>query len=313
MDKRVRIVLFSACYNALLLVIKLAAGLLTGSVGVLAVAVNSGTDLVASLVALYAVRRSGAPPDERHNYGHGRAENLAGVFEGLVLLGVGAWVVFESVRSLVFGVEVGLLGIGVGALVLSVVANFFVSGWLLRKSREHDSRVMEAEGYNLRTDVWAEGGVAVGLVAAWATGWTVLDPLVALVMGGLILRTAVRLISGSTRVLIDERLPDGEMEQIEQAIADEVRARPHVLGFHKLRARKSGPQRHIDFHLQLEAETTLGEAHGISDALEERIRRTLPNSDILIHLEDDRSLRASHHATADGDHPPDGGGSTERL
>jgi cation diffusion facilitator family transporter len=192
-------------------------------------------------------------------------------------------------------VEVGLLGIGVGALLLSVVSNFFVSGWLLRKAREHDSTVMEAEGYNLRTDVWTEGGVALGLVAAWATGWTVLDPLIALLMALIIFRTAFRLISGGTRVLIDERLPDGEMETIERAISEEVRARPHVLGFHKLRARKSGPQRHIDFHLQLEAETTLGEAHGISDELEAKIRATLPNSDVLIHLEDDRSLRATPH------------------
>jgi len=304
-DKRARIVLFSTCYNATLLAVKLVAGLLTGSVGVLSVAVNSGTDLVASLVALYAVRRSAAPPDERHNYGHGRAENLAGVFEGLVLFGVGAWVIFESVQGLLYGVEVGLLGIGVGALLLSVVANFFVSGWLLRKAREHDSRVMEAEGYNLRTDVWAEGGVALGLIAAWATGWTVLDPIIALLMGLLIFRTAHRLVSGSTRVLLDERLPDREMEQIQQVISDEVRARPHVLGFHKLRARKSGPQRHIDFHLQLEADTTLGEAHGISDALEERIRSTLPNSDVLIHLEDDRSLRTSRAAAGDGDQPPE--------
>lgn len=298
MDKRTRIVLFSACYNATLLSIKLVAGLLTGSVGVLSVAVNSGTDLVASLVALYAVRRSAAPPDERHHYGHGRAENLAGVFEGMVLFGVGLWVIFESVQGLLYGVEVGLLGIGVGALALSVVANFFVSGWLLRKAREHDSRVMEAEGYNLRTDVWAEGGVALGLVAAWASGRTVFDPIIALLMGLLILRTAFRLVSGSTRVLVDERLPDREMEQIQEVISEEVRARPHVLGFHKLRARKSGPQRHIDFHLQLEADTTLGEAHGISDALEERIRDTLPNSDVLIHLEDDRSLRAAREGTA---------------
>ena len=290
MDKRARIVLFSACYNAFLLVAKLVSGLVTGSVGVLSEAVNSATDLVASLVALFAVRRSAVPPDETHHYGHGRFENLAGVFEGIVLVGVGAYVVYKALDGILYGVEVGFLGLGVGIMLFSAVANFFVSRWLIRKSRENDSRAIEAEGYNLRSDVWAEGGVAVGLVAAWATGWTVLDPVIALCMGGLILFTAFRLISGSTRVLLDESLPEGELEMIESAIESEVENEDAVRGFHKLRARKSGPQRHVDFHLQLRAETTLGEAHKISDGLEERIRRSLPNTDVLIHLEDDRSL-----------------------
>jgi cation diffusion facilitator family transporter len=138
--------------------------------------------------------------------------------------------------------------------------------------------------------VWAEGGVAIGLLAAWTTGWTILDPLIALCMGALILFTAFRLVSGSTRVLLDESLPEGELGIIERVIESEVESDEAVRGFHKLRARKSGSQRHVDFHLQLRAETTLGEAHKISDALEERILRNLPNTDVLIHLEDDRSL-----------------------
>jgi cation diffusion facilitator family transporter len=296
MDKRSRIVLFSACYNAFLLVAKLLSGVVTGSVGVLSEAVNSATDLVASLVALFAVSRSGAPPDEDHNYGHGRMENLAGVFEGIVLLGVGGWVVYGAVNGILYGVEIEFVWLGIGIMTFSAVANFFVSRWLIRKAHVEDSRAIEAEGYNLRTDVWAESGVAAGLVLAWATGWTVLDPLIALFIGVLILWTAIRLISGSTRVLLDESLPSWELEVVERVIVGEVEREPNIRGFHKLRARKSGPQRHIDFHLQLRAQTTLGEAHKISDSLEERIRHSLPNSDVLIHLEDDRSLEPESHA-----------------
>ncbi len=303
MDKRTRIVLLSAFYNAFLLVAKLVSGLVTGSVGVLSEAVNSATDLVASLVALFAVRRSVTPPDESHNYGHGRFENLAGVVEGIALFGVGAYVIFEAVGGILYGVEIGFLGLGVGVMVFAAVANFFVSRWLLKKARENDSRAIEAEGHNLRSDVWAEGGVAVGLIAAWATGWTVLDPMIALCMGGLILFTAFRLISGSTRVLLDESLPEGELEVVERVIEAEVESEEAIRGFHKLRARKSGPQRHVDFHLQFKAQTTLGEAHKISDALEERIRRSFPNTDVLIHLEDDRSLGDEARGDARGDAP----------
>jgi cation diffusion facilitator family transporter len=291
MDKKSRTVLFSISSNALLLTVKLVAGVLTGSASVLSEAVHSATDLVASVVAFVAIRRSESPPDEDHNYGHGRFENLAGVFEGAILLGVGGGVVYGAVDSILNGAELELLGFGIGVMALSAVVNLFVSRWLLRVARETDSRALEAEGYNLRTDVWGAAGVALGLTGALATGWTVLDPIIALFIGGAILWTAFRLISGSTRVLLDESLPEEEVGIVEGVIGREVESDPRIRGYHKLRARKSGPQRHIDFHLQLRAETTLGEAHKISDALEERIRRSLPNSDVLIHLEDDRSLR----------------------
>ena len=290
LNRRSRTVLFSISSNALLLTVKLAAGVITGSVSVLSEAVHSVTDIVASIVAFVAVRSSASPPDESHNYGHGRFENLAGIFEGVILLGVGGWVIFGAVNGIVNGAELELLGLGIGVMALSAVVNLFVSSWLLRVARETDSRALEAEGYNLRTDVWGAAGVALGLIAALATDWTILDPIIAGLIGLVILWTALRLISGSTRVLLDESLPEAELAVIERVIEDEIENEEAVRGFHKLRARKSGPQRHVDFHLQLRAQTTLGEAHKISDSLEERIGRNLPNTDVLIHLEDDRSL-----------------------
>lgn len=290
MDKKSRTVLFSISSNAFLLVVKMVAGIVTGSASVLSEAVHSATDLVASIVAFVAVRRSLSPPDESHQYGHGRFENLAGIFEGVILLGVGGAVIYRAVDGILHGAELELLGLGIGVMTISAVVNLFVSGWLLQVARETDSRALEAEGYNLRTDVWGAAGVAIGLLAALTTGWTVLDPIIAALIGLVILWTAFRLISGSARVLLDESLPEEELSLVESVINDEVESDPKVRGYHKLRARKSGPQRHIDFHLQLRAETTLGEAHKISDSLEERIQGNLPNSDVLIHLEDDRSL-----------------------
>ncbi|HEX2109380.1 MAG TPA: cation diffusion facilitator family transporter [Rubrobacteraceae bacterium] len=291
LNRRSRTVLFSISSNALLLTVKLTAGVMTGSVSILSEAVHSATDLVASIVAFMAVRSSASPPDESHNYGHGRFENLAGIFEGVILLGVGGWVILGAVDGIVNGAELELLGLGIGVMALSAVVNLFVSSWLLRVARETDSRALEAEGYNLRTDVWGAAGVALGLIAALATDWTILDPIIAGLIGLVILWTALGLISGSTRVLLDESLPEEELAVIERVIEDEIENEEAVRGFHKLRARKSGPQRHVDFHLQLRAQTTLGEAHKISDSLEERIGRNLPNTDVLIHLEDDRSLK----------------------
>jgi cation diffusion facilitator family transporter len=291
MDRKSRTVLVSICSNSLLLAVKLVVGVITGSASILSEAYHSATDLIASLVAFFAVRRSDVPADETHNYGHGRIENLAGIFEGMVLLGIGGWVIYGAVYKILNGAEVELLGLGIGVMGLSAAVNLFVSGWLLRVARETDSRAVEAEAYNLRTDVWAAAGVALGLVAVLATGWTVLDPIIAALIGLMILRTALGLVVRSVRVLLDESLPYEELDIIERTIEEEVESERAIRGFHKLRARKSGAQRHVDFHLQLRSETTLGEAHKISDGLEERIKRSLPNSDVLIHLEDDRSLR----------------------
>src|SRR5919202_2623639 len=146
MDKRSRTVLFSISSNALLLAVKLAAGVLTGSVSVLSEAVHSATDRVASVVAFVAVRRSVSPPDESHNYGHGRFENLAGIFEGMILLGIGGWVIFGAVDGIANGAELELLGLGIGVMALSAVVKLFVSSWPLRGARETDSRALEAEG-----------------------------------------------------------------------------------------------------------------------------------------------------------------------
>ncbi len=291
MDRKSRTVLVSICSNSLLLTVKLVVGVITGSASILSEAYHSATDLIASLVAFFAVRRSDVPADETHNYGHGRIENLAGIFEGMVLLGIGGWVIYGAGYKIFNGAEVELLGLGIGVMSLSAAVNLLVSGWLLRVARETDSRAVEAEAYNLRTDVWAAAGVAMGLVAVLATGWTVLDPIIAALIGLLILRTALGLVVRSVRVLLDESLPYEELDLIERTIEEEAESEKAIRGFHKVRARKSGAQRHIDFHLQLRSETTLGEAHKISDGLEERIKRSLPNSDVLIHLEDDRSLR----------------------
>ncbi len=130
-------------------VIKVAAGVATGSVSILSEAAHSATDLVASLIAFFAIRGSETPPDEMHHYGHGRFENLAGLFEGLVLLGVGLWVVIGSSGKILNGSEIEFVGVGVAVMAFSATVNFFVSRWLLRAAREADSKAMEAEGYNL--------------------------------------------------------------------------------------------------------------------------------------------------------------------
>jgi cation diffusion facilitator family transporter len=291
MERKIRTEIIAICSNVALLIFKLVAGVVTGSVSILSEAAHSASDVVTSLVALFAVWRSEEPPDDNHHYGHGRIENLASIFVGFMLFGAGALIIYAAVNRIIYGGELEYVGAGIGVMVAAAVINLFVSRWLLKVGRETDSRAIEADGYHLLTDVWSSAGVALGLAAVWLTGWTVLDPIIAVAIGVLILWTAFRLASQGFRVLMDESLPEGELNLLGQIIEEESRMEPRILGFHKLRARKSGSHRYIDFHLQLEPETRLREAHLVSDALEARIRNKLPNSDVLIHLEDDRSLK----------------------
>src|SRR4051794_14569275 len=156
--------------NTALILLKVIAGTLTGSVAILTEAMHSAIDLVASLVAYYSIRKADEPADETHPYGHEKLENLAAAIEGmLILVGAGV-IVFESIRRLVRGGEVQNLGFGIVVIAGSMVINLAVSSYLYKRAREHDSPALEADAAHLRTDAVTSAGVLLGLVLVQVTG-----------------------------------------------------------------------------------------------------------------------------------------------
>ena len=275
--------LVSIASNAALIVLKVVAGVLTGSVALITEALQSTVDLVASVVAYISIRKSEEPPDSQHPFGHAKFENLAAAFEGvLILVGAGI-IVFESSRRLVEGAEVHRLGIGMAILAVTIVINLAVSAFLARRARETGSPALEGDAAHLRTDAITSVGVLGGLALVEITGKTWLDPAVALAVAVAIVLTGIRLINRSSRVLVDEGLPADELAVIrEQIVAFGPRG---VAGFHKLRARRAGARRHIDMHVQFRAGTSLEDAHSTAHALQAGIEKRLQEADILIHLE----------------------------
>ncbi len=280
----------SVLSNTVLVCLKLVVGLLVGSVSILSEAIHSGMDLLAAIIALVAVKAANQPADEAHPFGHGKAENLSGTVEALLIFAAAGWIVYEAIDKLLHRepVDPAMWGWGAGVMLVSVVANVIVSRLLFRVARETGSVALEADAWHLRTDVWTSAGVMAALAVVWIVEevWDVnvqwLDPLAAIFVAILILRAAYELTVKAARDLMDVKLPAEE----EAWIAELIRGlAPTVRGFHQLRTRKSGPTRFIEFHVFVESAMTVAESHHISHKVGRKIEERFPGARVIIHVE----------------------------
>jgi cation diffusion facilitator family transporter len=283
----------SIASNATLIVFKLVVGVLSGSIGIVSEALHSGSDLVASIIALVAVRAAARPADPSHRYGHEKVENISGVIEGLLIIVAAVVIVYEAVKKIIHGPHIEHLELAVGVMLVSAVVNLVISRRVLAPvARRSDSAALEADAAHLLTDVYTSAGIALGLVLVWVTGWEYFDPILAIVVAMLIVWTGWRLVSRSTRVLLDEALPDDELELIGEKVA-EHRGKL-IVGFHRLRSRKAGSKRLIDLHITVPDDMTVAEAHTVAEHIMADIAELLPNSEALVHVEP-----RSHHPESD--------------
>jgi cation diffusion facilitator family transporter len=286
---KVRTATLSVVSNSTLILLKVVAGTITGSVAILTEAVHSSIDLVASVVALFSVRKAGEPADETHRYGHEKIENLAAGIEGLLILVGSAAIAFEAIRHLIQHGRVHAVGLGVGVVALSILVNVVVSTIIARRARVSQSPALAADAAHLRTDAFSSGAVLGGLALVTLTGAQWIDPGVALAVAAAIVVTGVKLLSGSSRVLVDESLPPDEVAVITSAI-EEFGPRG-VVGYHELRTRRAGSRRYVDLHVQFQAGTTLEGAHRTAHELQDTIASRLEGVDVLIHLEPQDRVR----------------------
>ncbi len=279
----------SIASNSILIALKLAAGAITGSIAIVTEAIHSLIDLVASVIAFISVRKADEPADEGHPYGHEKVENLAATIEGILILVGAAVIVYEATHRLAVGASVESLGVGIAVMGFSVLANLAVSGVLYRQARVHESPALEGDAAHLRTDALTSAGVLLGLGLVQLTGIDAFDSITALIVAAAIVSAGINIIRRSSGVLVDETLPDAEMDRIEQAIA--TARTPEVAGYHKLRARRAGRRRHIDFHVQYVSGTTLERAHELAHEMRDSIEAEIPQAEVLIHAEPETSYR----------------------
>jgi cation diffusion facilitator family transporter len=291
--RKIRAAKVSILSNALLVFLKLVVGVLTGSVSVLSEAAHSGIDLLAALIAAFAVRRASHPPDPEHPFGHGKFENISGFLEAMLILAAAAYIAVESVEKLLRGGDLAHLETGMVVMALSAAVNIVVSRMLFRVASETDSIALEADAWHLRTDVYTSLGVFLALGVISLSDLLVtdpdanmrfhaLDPLVALGVAAMICRAALDLTRRSLGGLLDRPLPREEDEVIREILGRHDRG---FVEFHELRHRKAGSERHIDLHLVVARDTTVGDVHVLCDRIEEEIQQKLPRAEVLIHAE----------------------------
>ena len=274
--------LLSIVSNSTLVVVKFVVGIASGSVSVLSEAIHSITDLIASVIAFFSVRASDTPPDAEHPYGHGKIESISGLAEALLILLAALYIINEAAHKLIVRhfqtphLEAAMVIMGVSALT-----NFFLSRYLNKVGRETDSPALKADGEHLYTDVVTSASVFIGLVLTRIAHLAWLDPVAGIAVAILILFTAWKLFRVSLQPLLDARLPEEEEARIKSILEGDSR----VLGYHKLRTRKAGSQRHADVHVMIDDDYTLVQAHNLTEELEDGIRSVLPHININIHTE----------------------------
>jgi len=269
----------SVSVAALLITVKFAAWLETGSVALLSSLVDSLLDAAASLVNLVAVRHAMSPADREHRFGHGKAEPLAVLGQSAFITGSAMLLLAEAVRRLIWPVRVENPPAGIAVMIFSVVVTIGLVLYQRHVVRRTGSIAITADELHYRSDLVLNASVIAALVLGAALDVPILDPLFGAAIGIWIVYSAVRLARLSLFQLMDHELPDDEREKI-RAI---VQSHPDVTAAHDLRTRVAGPTAFIQIHIEMDGALSLVRAHEISDEVEAKLRAAYPNSEIIIH------------------------------
>jgi cation diffusion facilitator family transporter len=267
---------------SLLIGMKVAASIFTGSIAITADAIHSVIDLFGVVIGYIGIRVSSKPPDERHPFGHGKAENIAGVvIAGLISISAGI-IAYRAIERLVFGGAIELVTLGIYVTAAAIAINLAISWYAMRVARATDSIALEATARDMLADVLSSVAVLVGLILVQLTEITLLDPIVALLVAALIVRTAYLTMKKSLAGLMDTKLPQPEEDEIIACLKEHG---GQIAGFHKIRTRKAGSQRYIDFHLVVSQHISVEQAHRLCDKLEQEIGNRLSAASVTIHVE----------------------------
>lgn len=280
-----RAALASVLVGAAVLLLKLLAARVTGSVALLSDALESVVNVIAAAVLYLALRVSARPADHNHPYGHAKAEYFSAGFEGTLVVLAAATIAWQALARFGEAPHVPELGVGLAVSGVATLINVTLAFALERIGRRRRSPALLADAVHVRSDVYTSVALYGGFGIAWATGIWSLDALLALAMAVHILWAGVRAMRESIGGLMDEGLAAEELRMIEGILAREG---PPVVEFHDLRTRRAGWRTFVELHLVVAGGTTVDGAHDICDRLETAIAREVADSEITIHVEPER-------------------------
>ncbi|MCD2098914.1 cation diffusion facilitator family transporter [Rhodococcus rhodochrous] len=282
-----RFMLLSVATALATMLLKASAAWITGSVGLLSDALESGVNLVAALVGLAALRLAAKPADANHDFGHGKAEYLSAAVEGTMVFAAATVILWTSVERLISPQPVTEVGLGLVLSAGSSALNLVVGLLLIRQGRAHRSITLVADGKHLLTDVWTSAGVLVGVALVALSGWDVLDPIVAILVALNILRIGFGLVRQAVVGMLDAVLPPEDVTAV-NAVLDRYRE-PGVVTILPPRTRESGRQRFVYLVVRVPGDWTVRAGHDLLDRIEADLGEALPGVAVFSHLEPDRA------------------------
>jgi len=264
-EKRATIV--ATAVATILTFIKFFIGVASGSVAVLASAIDSLLDTLISIFNFFAIKKSEEKATEDFQYGKGKVQAIAGVIEGTVITISGLYIIYEAVQKALYGSKTELLTPAITVMIISIIVTFMLVQYLLKVAKETDNLVIKSDALHYQTDLWSNGVILLALGIVYITGLEWIDALFGFGIGIYIIYSAYEIIEEGIAILLDRAIEKERVEEIKKLIT----SHPEVNGFHWLKTRTDGTSNFVEFHLVLQPNMYLIEAHRISDQIEDKI------------------------------------------
>ncbi len=267
MSPQKRATVVSSSVATLLVIVKLVLGVASGSVAVLASAIDSLLDMLVSMMNFFAIKKSEETPDSEYHYGKGKIQAIAAVIEGTIITISGLYIIYEAIKKLKSGSVTSLLTPSIVAMSFSIIITYALVKYLLKIAKETDNIVIKADALHYKTDLWSNAAVLVALGAVYFTGFDEIDAIFGLGIGLFIIYSAYEIIQEGIEILLDRALDVEIVEMIDDIISNH----PEITSHHWLRTRTDGTTNFVEFHMVLRPNMLLLEAHRIADEVEDKI------------------------------------------
>jgi len=268
MSPQKRATIVASSVATVLTLVKFFVGVASGSVAVLASAIDSLLDTVISVFNFFAIKKAEEDANERFQYGKGKVQAIAAVIEGTVISLSGLYIIYEATIKAIYGTKTTLLNPAIMVMLLSIGVTFLLVEYLLVVAKKTDNIVIKSDALHYKTDLISNGVILLSLILVYFTGWDIIDAIFGFGIGVYIIYSAYEIIQEGIYILLDHALDKEIIKKIEEIIS----THPSVNGYHWLKTRTDGTNNFVEFHLVLEPEMTLMEAHNISDKIEEKIK-----------------------------------------
>ncbi len=268
MSPQKRATVIATSVAATLTLLKFIIGVASGSVAVLASAIDSILDMIVSIFNFFAIKKSEERASSEFQYGKGKVQAIAAVIEGTIITLSGLYIIYEAIQKAIHGKETTLLTPAIIVMLISITITFVLVKYLLKVAKETGSLVIKSDALHYQTDLWANASVLLALGLVYLTGWEILDAIFGFGIGIYIIYSAYQIIVEGIEILLDKALDEGMVQKIEHILETDE----EVTSYHWLKTRTDGSTNFVEFHLVFHPKMYLIDAHRISDNLEDKIR-----------------------------------------